>query len=47
MSNSPSTNATFKEVWENLLAFRNDAYLWWQVGEYAYDDFLIRNRRRT
>ncbi|HLQ92764.1 MAG TPA: TRAP transporter substrate-binding protein [Xanthobacteraceae bacterium] len=42
-----STNATFKEVWENLLAFRNDAYLWWQVGEYAYDDFLIRNRRRT
>jgi hypothetical protein len=30
-----------------MLAFRNDAYLWWRVAEYSYDDFLIRNRTRT
>ena len=40
-------NADFKKVWEKLLAFRNDQYLWWRVAEYTYDDFLIRNRTRT
>jgi TRAP-type mannitol/chloroaromatic compound transport system substrate-binding protein len=40
-------NADFKKVWESMLAFRNDAYLWWQVAEYTYDNFLIRNRTRT
>ena len=40
-------NADFKKVWESLLAFRNDSYLWWRVAEYTYDDFLIRNRTRT
>src|SRR5207247_11327757 len=40
-------NADFKKVWEAMLAFRNDQYLWWRVAEYSYDDFLIRNRTRT
>ncbi len=40
-------NADFKKVWEQMLAFRNDQYLWWRVAEYTYDDFLIRNRTRT
>ena len=40
-------NANFKKVWESMLAFRNDQYLWWRVAEYTYDDFLIRNRTRT
>jgi TRAP-type mannitol/chloroaromatic compound transport system substrate-binding protein len=40
-------NAAFKKVWEAMLAFRNDQYLWWRVAEYTYDDFLIRNRTRT
>jgi len=40
-------NADFKKAWDSLLAFRNDAYLWWRVAEYTYDDFLIRNRTRT
>ena len=40
-------NADFKKVWEAMLAFRNDQYLWWRVAEYTYDDFLIRNRTRT
>jgi TRAP-type mannitol/chloroaromatic compound transport system substrate-binding protein len=40
-------NADLKRVWEKLLAFRNDQYLWWRVAEYTYDDFLVRNRTRT
>ncbi len=40
-------NAAFKKAWDSMLAFRNDAYLWWRVAEYTYDDFLIRNRTRT
>ena len=40
-------NADFKKVWDSLLPFRNDQYLWWRVAEYTYDDFLVRNRTRT
>ena len=40
-------NADFKKVWDAMLAFRNEQYLWWRVAEYSYDDFLIRNRTRT
>src|ERR1700716_3825348 len=42
-----ATNADFKKAWESTLSFRNDQYLWWQVAEYSYDSFLIRNRTRT
>jgi TRAP-type mannitol/chloroaromatic compound transport system substrate-binding protein len=42
-----ANNADFKKVWEQMLAFRNDQYLWWQVAEYSYDTFLIRNRTRV
>jgi TRAP-type mannitol/chloroaromatic compound transport system substrate-binding protein len=40
-------NADFKKVWESVLAFRNDAYLWWRVAEYSFDDYLVRNRTKT
>jgi TRAP-type mannitol/chloroaromatic compound transport system substrate-binding protein len=40
-------NPDFKKIWDHLLAFRNDAYLWWRVAEYSYDDYLIRNRTKT
>src|SRR5439155_604108 len=40
-------NPDFKKVWEHLHAFRNDAYLWWRVAEYSYDDYLLRNRTKT
>jgi len=40
-------NADFKKVWNAVLAFRNEQYLWWRVAEYSYDDFLVRNRTRT
>lgn len=39
-------NETFKKVWNNMLAFRGDGYLWWQVAEYSYDSFMIRARAR-
>ncbi len=38
------TNAEFKKVWDNMVAFRNDMYQWWQVAEYSYDSFMIRTR---
>jgi TRAP-type mannitol/chloroaromatic compound transport system substrate-binding protein len=39
-------NADFKKVYDNLVAFRNDEYLYWQVAEYTYDTFMIRMRAR-
>jgi hypothetical protein len=30
-----------------MLSFRNDEYLWWQVAELTYDNYLVRNRTRT
>ena len=41
------TNADFKKIFDAMLAFRNDEYLWWQVAEYTYDNFMMRNRTRT
>jgi TRAP-type mannitol/chloroaromatic compound transport system substrate-binding protein len=40
-------NANFKKIWESMLAFRNEQYLWWQVAEFTYDSYLIRTRTRT
>jgi TRAP-type mannitol/chloroaromatic compound transport system substrate-binding protein len=39
-------NTEFKKMIENMTAFRNDQYLWWQVAEYTYDGFMIRSRPR-
>jgi len=40
-------NPDFKKVWEDIVAFRNEEYLWWQVAEYTYDTFMIRMRTRA
>ena len=42
-----AANADFKKIFDNILPFRNDQYLWWQVAEYTYDTYLIRARTRT
>jgi TRAP-type mannitol/chloroaromatic compound transport system substrate-binding protein len=42
-----AANADFKKVFDAMIAFRGDEYLWWQVAEYSYDTFLIRNRMRV
>ena len=35
-------NAAFKKIYDAYMAFREDQYLWWQVAEYGYDNFMIR-----
>ena len=35
----------FKKLADSFLAFRSDQYLWWQVAEYSFDNFMIRQRR--
>ncbi len=42
-----ATNPAFKKIWDSMLPFRNDQYLWWQVAEYSYDTYLIRTRTRS
>ena len=40
-------NADFKKLYESMAAFRNEQYLWWQVAEYSFDSFMIRNRAKS
>jgi TRAP-type mannitol/chloroaromatic compound transport system substrate-binding protein len=42
-----AANPDYKKVWDSILAFRNDEYLWWQVAEYGYDTFMIRPGARS
>jgi TRAP-type mannitol/chloroaromatic compound transport system substrate-binding protein len=42
-----ATNPDFKKIYDNLMAFKNEEYLWWQVADYTYDTFQIRTRTRT
>ena len=35
----------FKTIAGSFMAFRADEYLWWQVAEYSFDNFMIRERR--
>ncbi len=39
-------NADFRRIYEAMKTFRNEAYLWFQVAEYTYDNFMIRARAR-
>ncbi len=39
-------NPRFKKLLDSALAFRSDQYLWWQVSEYTFDNFMIRQRAR-
>jgi len=40
-------NPDFKKVYDNMIAFRSDEYLWWQVAEFTFDSFMIRSRTRS
>ena len=42
-----ASNPDFKKVYEAVVPFRNDQYLWWQVAEYGFDTFMIRARTRS
>jgi TRAP-type mannitol/chloroaromatic compound transport system substrate-binding protein len=37
-------NADFKKLYDSMVAFRGDAYLWWQVAELSFDAFMVRMR---
>ena len=37
-------NEDFKRLITDVQVFRNDEYFWWQVDEYSYDTYMIRNR---
>lgn len=37
-------NPDFKTIYESMAAFRCGEYLWFQIAEYAYENFLIRSR---
>jgi TRAP-type mannitol/chloroaromatic compound transport system substrate-binding protein len=36
----------FAKILSAYMAFRNDEYLWFQVGEVAYDNYLVRARAK-
>ena len=38
-------NAMFKEIYDNQLAFKRDAYLWAQLSEYTFDTFMMIQQR--
>ena len=39
-------NASFKKLYDSYAPFRNDEYLWFQVAEYSFDNFMIRQRAK-
>ena len=39
-------NPRFKSMLDAAMAFRADQYLWWQVSEYTFDNFMIRQRAK-
>jgi TRAP-type mannitol/chloroaromatic compound transport system substrate-binding protein len=41
-----ATNAAFKKVHDAVMAYRADAYLWQQVSEATYDNFMMGQQRK-
>ena len=41
-----AANADFKKGYDSLAAFRSDGYLWWQVAEFTFDNFMVRARAK-
>ncbi|WP_460449533.1 TRAP transporter substrate-binding protein [Alsobacter sp. SYSU BS001988] len=39
-------NEDFKKAINAMIAYRNEEYLWFQVAEFTYDNFMIRARAR-
>jgi TRAP-type mannitol/chloroaromatic compound transport system substrate-binding protein len=40
-------NADFKKIYDSVIAFRKEQYLWWRVAEYGFDSFMIQVSSRT
>ena len=41
-----ATNAAFKKIYDSMVAFRADAYLWQQVSEATFDNFMMGLQRK-
>jgi TRAP-type mannitol/chloroaromatic compound transport system substrate-binding protein len=41
-----ATNAAFKKVYDSMMAFRADEYLWFQLSEYTFDTFMMGQQRK-
>jgi TRAP-type mannitol/chloroaromatic compound transport system substrate-binding protein len=41
------TNPMFKKIYDSVVPFRSDSYLWMQVAEMSFDAFMVRMRTRT
>ena len=39
-------NPNFKKMLESTMAFRNEEYGWWQVAEFSFDNFMVRQRSK-
>lgn len=39
-------NETFKKIHDSMMAFRADAFLWQQVSEATYDNFMMSQQRK-
>jgi TRAP-type mannitol/chloroaromatic compound transport system substrate-binding protein len=39
-----ASNPDFKKMYDDLMAFRDKEYEWWQVADFTYDNFMIRSR---
>ena len=46
MPKSPPRNAAFKKIYDSMVAFRADAYLWQQFSEYTFDTFMMGQQRK-
>jgi TRAP-type mannitol/chloroaromatic compound transport system substrate-binding protein len=40
------TNAAFKKIHDNMMAFRADAYLWQQISEFTFDRFMMQQQQK-
>jgi TRAP-type mannitol/chloroaromatic compound transport system substrate-binding protein len=39
------SNADFKTIYDSMVAYRGDSYLWFQISEYTYDTFMMTMQR--
>ena len=38
-------NAAFKSIYDSMMAFRAETYLWQQIAEYSFDTFMMIKQR--
>jgi TRAP-type mannitol/chloroaromatic compound transport system substrate-binding protein len=39
-------NEDFRKIWDSLKAFRLDQYLWLQLADSTYDNYMIVQQRK-